>query len=213
MRLISRWMGGLMALAMAFPAAAQGGTPHFWPEGAHAPGDELRPPTELGGFTFGESLAQSRRQCRRAGHRFSERNGAYRCSGSPASLGFPAEVSLGYCDGRLCEVQAILQAPDTAPHFAAWAEAYGRLHRVLTAAFGEAQQNHWRAPEPCRRALQSGRSAACFTREGMRARHWWSAGGHELFLGVQRRRNGDGPELKLMFRAPARLAEISATSD
>lgn len=215
---IAKWFGagffGAVALiAAAVVAKAQGGTPHFWPQGARAPGEELQPPAELGGFPFGEELGESRDRCRRAGHRFSGSGTAFRCTGAAGQLGFEAALDLAFCAGRLCEIKATLEGPGAAPHFRRVAEVHGRLFRVLTATFGAPQQEHWRAPAPCRQALEGGGSAACFSHDGMRARHWWSAGGHELYLGLQRSRAGETPELTVMFRAPERLAEISATSD
>ncbi len=191
-----------VVLVVAAGASAQrfaDGTPHFWPDGAAPPpGADLAPPQELAGFTFGASAQAARQACERAGHRWSPGPLAV-CSGVARDPGFDAKMRLRFCDGALCEATAIVHG-DTAA-------AYGLLLRALKGAFGPEAHAQVRAEPSCQRRLREGRGDGCDTAS---ARHYWSPGGFELLLRLDYPR-GNG--LKVVFRAPTRVRELSATSD
>lgn len=191
-----------VVLVVAAGASAQrfaDGTPHFWPRGASPPpGADLAPPQELAGFTFGSSPRAARAACERAGHRWSPGVVAV-CSGVARDPGFDAKMRLRFCDDALCEATAVVRGDPAA--------AYGLLLRALEAAFGREAHAQVRATPGCRRSLRSGRSEGC---DEASARHYWSAGGFELLLRLDYPR---GHGLKVVFRDPTRLRELSATSD
>lgn len=59
---------------------------------------------EVAGFRFGWSEAEVIAACRTAGHRWREgtRPGSGACTGTAASIGYPAMVMVSFCDGRAC---------------------------------------------------------------------------------------------------------------
>lgn len=188
-------------------AAAQG-TPHFWPEGAAPPpGSELRAPAELAGFSFGWSVARAQRACVAAGHRWSVEAPIARCSGAARDPGFPAHVSLRFCEGRVCEIEA------EHAEASGWGGAYVTALRALRAAFGREQQGRFRgADDACVAELEAGRDGACFRRDGQ-ARHYWVAGGSELELRLERALGAQAPRLRVVFRAATRVREIDLASN
>ena len=188
-------------------AAAQG-TPHFWPEGAAPPpGSELRAPAELAGFSFGWSVARAQRACVAAGHRWSVEAPNARCSGAARDPGFPAHVSLRFCEGRVCEIEA------EHAEASGWGGAYVTALRALRAAFGREQQGRFRgADDACVAELEAGRDGACFRRDGQ-ARHYWVAGGSELELRLERALGAQAPRLRVVFRAATRVREIDLASN
>lgn len=214
---------GLIALCIAvvaIRASAQGhrfrdGTPHFWPEGAvPPPGTELEPPGELGGLRFGESIADARRRCRMAGHRWQTRDEARAtCTGTARDLTFAATLDVRFCQSRVCELRASFDGTTVTDRseFRPWALAYGSILRVLRGAFGDEVSARVRAPEPCQDQLARGQSATCFLDRDHTARHYWVAGGFEVLLSLTA--GEEAPRLELTMRAPARVAELSATSD
>ena len=108
-------------------------------------------------------------------------------------------MRLRFCDGALCEATAVVG--DAA------LPAYSLLLRALRTAFGDEAQARVRAEPSCRAALVAGRGEACSEAS---ARHYWSAGGFELLLRLD---YPQGRGLKVVFRSPARMRELSATSD
>jgi hypothetical protein len=196
-----------VSLLTAGVAAAQG-TPHFWPEGAAPPpGAELRAPAELAGFRFGWSEARAQRACVAAGHRWAAEAPTARCSGAARDPGFPALVSLRFCDGRVCEIEA------EHAEASGWGGAYVTALRALRAAFGREQQGRFRgADDACVAELEAGRDGACFRRDGQ-ARHYWVAGGSELELRLERALGAPGPRLVVVFRAATRVREIDLASN
>lgn len=198
----------------AQPPDNAGGTPHFWPGERVAPQGEA--PTELGGFRFGDRERAVRRACERAGHTWDEDDGRLRCGGTARDVGFPAEASFAFCEGRLCEVQLQLDPARVSDkvHWAPWAVAYGVIVRAMRSAFGREVTGNVRGPAGCAEALDEARSAACFAGDG-RARHYWTTGGFEIALRLERSRRPHhrAPELTVLFQSPARVAERSRTSD
>jgi hypothetical protein len=192
---------------IACVAAAQG-TPHFWPEGAAPPpGAELRAPAELAGFRFGWSAARAQRACVAAGHRWTAEAPTARCSGAARDPGFPAQVSLRLCEGRVCEIEA------EHAQASGWGGAYVTALRALRAAFGREQHGRFRgADDACVVELEAGRDGVCFRRDGQ-ARHYWVAGGSELELRLERSLGEPGPRLRVLFRAATRVREIDLASN
>lgn len=197
----------IVSLLVTGVAAAQG-TPHFWPEGAAPPpGAELRAPAELAGFHFGWSEARARRACVGAGHRWSTESSIARCSGSARELGFAAQVTLRFCDRKVCEIEA--EHAETS----GWGGSYVTALRALRGAFGREQQGRFRgADDACVAELEAGRDGACFRRDGQ-ARHYWVAGGSELELRLERALGTPEPRLRVVFRGPARVREIDIASN
>ncbi len=197
-----RWslVAAVVTFAGASAQAPDDGTPHFWPPGASPPpGADVAPPQELAGFTFGASPQQARRACEGAGHRWSPGHVAV-CSGVARDPGFDAKMRLRFCDGALCEATAVLRGEEPLA-------SYVRLVRALRGAFGEEVRARLRAAPGCHEALARAGVGRC---DEARARHYWSAGGFELMLRWDHPR---GHGLKVAFRAPARLQELSVTSD
>ena len=190
---------------VAVPVAlAQEGTPHFWPGEHPAAGGG---PAELAGFRFGDSPARARRACVRAAGRWSEEGSLARCTHLARSTGFPGKAALRFCDGALCEVALSHTSADAV----AIADAYAQLRGAMDAAFGAPTAGRIRADDRCTAQLAGGLSAACFAQGDATARYFWTAGDFELELEVHPRRGA--PALDVRFRAPARILELSRTSD
>ncbi|MBX3247368.1 MAG: hypothetical protein KF901_09310 [Myxococcales bacterium] len=210
------WACRIWGLTLAFgvtvgAAAQRDGTPHLRPEGSAPPaGSELQAPTELAGFHFAWPVARARRACRTAGHRWEDVRGGEplaRCSGAARDPGFPAQVMLRFCEGRVCEVRAEL-AEDHG-----WGGAYVSALRGLRAAFGREHAGRFRgADAACVAALERAEDAPCFLRDGQ-ARHYWSAGGGELELRLERAVGEARPRLFVVFRGAARVREIDLASN
>ncbi|MEM9072409.1 MAG: hypothetical protein AAGE52_28140 [Myxococcota bacterium] len=191
------WLAiGLVALTMEVGAQTyRDGTPHFWPAGAEA--NTLEPPAELAGFRFGWTRREAARACARAGEVWSEGTPISVCSGPARDPGFSAKVRVRFCADRLCETTAIVQREPLS--------AYPLLLRSMKRAFGNEEVERIRASDDCRHELAEGRSEGC---DEVSARHFWNASGYELFVGLETPRG-----LRVVFRTPSRVAQLSATSD
>lgn len=201
------WLLSALVLLVATDAHADGGdgTPHFWPADA-APGTSGPTPDELLGFRFGASRRSVENACRRAGHDLKTiRGGGILCAGAVTPRDLPAQLVLRFCEGRLCEARASVAEPGTR------VATYARALRSLRTAFGRPPQRRLRVDHQCLGALVSGRSDQCLAVAGAGVRHWWEVGGTEIFLALERRR--EGRRLEVAYRTAERLLAISRTSD
>ena len=209
----------LVLVALLSPAGTQAqgaGTPHFHPDGEPPEVDRDGAPVELAGFRFGWRERRVRRACERAGHTYTRDEDVAHCNGVLRELGFPAEVTLRFCEGRVCAVRAILDSKDTHDkvRFREWGMGYRVIVAALIEALGDELSTRMNAPNECWSALRQEADARCFARDA-RAYHYWEVGGFELSVRLARstRRHHDAPDLVVNFRSPERLEQLSRTSD
>ncbi len=203
------------AVAQPDPAS-RGGTPHFHPDGEPPEVDPDGAPLELAGFRFGWRERRARRACERAGHTYARDGESARCGGVLRELGFPAEVTLRFCGGRVCAVRAVLDSKGVRDkvRFREWGAGYRVIVAALIQALGDELSTRMNAPNECWSALRQHSDARCFSRDA-RAYHYWEVGGFELSVRLSRsaRRHHDAPDLVVDFRSPERLEQLSRTSD
>jgi hypothetical protein len=164
------------------------------------------PPIGGAGFELGLSHSVARQRCESAGHRWDAIDAGHAaCSGTAASLGFPATTRLAFCEADLC---AITVTHSPAAH---WLEPFTALQRTLTAKYGTASKRRLRIPPMCRTDEQFDRCALDGTLDLSMSWQWPAGQRLRLSLGRASPHAGESA-VRLTYVKPPRPSGPNASA-
>ncbi|APR83937.1 Hypothetical protein A7982_09286 [Minicystis rosea] len=156
-------------------------------------------PKGAGGFSFGMDVLTAGKLCINAGHRWDEpEKDQYRCSGTVADIGHPAETRLRFCDEKLCAIHLDVHLADEKG--SEWVALYQDLWRALAVRYGNTSKRADQIPSTCKE-----RMTECLEDGTARldSRWQWPDGKSiRLLLG----RIGKEPGIEITYRDTAREA-------
>jgi hypothetical protein len=174
---------------------ALGGSPSE-PPSAPDPVVTNRPeaPTKAAGFAFGASAEQAAQTCSEAGGRWQAGPTESTCSKPALPVGFDGKALVGFCQGRVCAVSVVQEAPDA--QVEALKQAFVKITLALQGKYGKPDQAFVRAPSIC-----SGRLASCLrTRQAKISADWHWPSEYAVRIAVVA--PPEGVRLLLEYRAP-----------
>jgi hypothetical protein len=103
------------------------------------------PFTSAAGFAFGSDVEASQAACEGAGHKWHQaQEKLATCSGPGEALGFDAQISITFCEARLCGV-TVRHRPESN-----WLVSLVEIKRVLVSKYGEPADSGAMIPGECR---------------------------------------------------------------
>ena len=150
-------------------------------------------PQGAAGFTFGQSLGETRETCEAAGHTMNDQT----CSGTAEDVGVEAATHLGFCNGELCMV--VVESAPPLDEGSRWRSEFLTIRKALETKYGPASNKKVRWPAGCQEASEF---LPCLQSATAYFRYEWSWGfGHGLVLALGRR---DGkPSLRITYSSPS----------
>jgi hypothetical protein len=149
-------------------------------------------PKEIGGFKFGESVADATKACEGAKLAMTGNADSFRCSGPPVAVGFPAVVRLHFTEQRLSRIDLIwkLDGDDASP----WLTHFDERSRALEEAFGAPSRKIRSLPSECTESF-----AWCLSNKKVRLESAWLWYGDRSSASVKLDRVDGRPQLRVSY--------------
>lgn len=155
-------------------------------------------PTGVAGFAFGMAATKASESCTAAGFEATPEPGRLLCTGTPESVGLPAEARVGFCNERVCRVEVASKLETSGRDTLA---AVGRLHEQISKKYGEPAIVEQQLPGDCRK-----NAAPCLLDGSASLRYRWTfPKGASIELLTERAESGVRLLLRYEYDAPPAL--------
>jgi hypothetical protein len=154
-------------------------------------GNGAATPAGAGGFTFGDTVEESRADCE-PDHSWKASGPAlFECSGAPKTIGLDARVLLKFCKGALCKL-VFLARPDS-DQSGDWLRPFVGLKTGLAGKYGPPLQDNT-VPSRCTRDL-----LPCIRSGDAHIKYWWAFPGGSFVVLVLSSAPGPDAAIRLTY--------------
>jgi hypothetical protein len=167
--------------------------------------EAIEPFTTVAGFEFGSGVEATRTVCEGAGHTWHQtKEKLATCSGAGVDVGFTAQVSLTFCEAKLCGV-TLRHRPESG-----WLSSLAEIKRSLVAKYGEPGDSGAMIPGECHTESEF---VGCLETGRMAPRYAWRwPSGERLRMIVGKPESGKGEiAIRLYYTKPAGGPHVDAT--
>jgi hypothetical protein len=154
-------------------------------------------PSGGAGFALGAAPESARQICEVAGHAWAASGkGQATCSESAVDLGFPADVALKFCSGKVCIITTH-HRPESE-----WTSMFTELKGKLTEKYGAPQESAAVVPAGCRTEADF---VDCLTNRGVRLHFSWSwPTGERVILSIGKAEPESDAAIRIDYTRPVR---------